>query len=105
MMSLVPIEDLRNAANVGTDFAPERLPQILAGAESWLHGKVRRKLTPLPALVPVDPPTDPPTYTDTAEPHVHRQVVRGSRFIRVPDARVITSVTIDDVEIPPPTTS
>lgn len=98
-MSLVAIEDLRLAVNVGETFNPERLPQVLAGAESWIRGKVRRKLEPWPALVPIDPPTDPPTYIDSAAPVVHRVVVNGSRFVRVPDAREITRVTVDDVEL------
>lgn len=92
-MSLVPIEDLRKAANVGDQFNVDRLPQVLEGAESWLRAKLRRQLEPSPALA-----GDPPA--DSADPVVRRVVVNGSRFVRVPDARVITKVEIDGVEIP-----
>lgn len=78
---LIDIEDLRRAVNVGDSFAIERLPQIVAGVENWVLGETRRQLRPLP------------------DPHVHRVRVNGSRFIRVPDAREITLVTIDGVEV------
>lgn len=57
-----------------------------------------RLLIPDPVLENTGTEEDP-VWEDTEDPVERRILTHGSRFVRVPDAREITSVLLDDVEI------
>lgn len=103
-MPPLTVEMFKRYVNVESDRDDDVLRLRLNAALGVLGRHTRRRFDPWPALVevPVDPPTDPPTSTlqDTAAAVTFQRRVRnGSRFVRVPDVREITSVVVDGSEI------
>jgi hypothetical protein len=104
-VGILDIEELTSVANP----APEvNVQQVADAAELFAARYTGRLLQPDPAFVDGTPPAD------TADPVTKRIVIRGHRrqspWIRIPDAREITAVTLDgtaltadvDYELSPP---
>lgn len=96
-MAKLTVEALREYVNVDSDRDDVVLERRLNAALGALASHTRRLFTPRPALVAVAPPTDPATYEDTADPVAFTRPVRSARWVRVPDARDVTSISVDGV--------
>ena len=79
----VTVEELRNG-HLNVQGKDAFLELLLASASEFVAGETRRNLTP--ALDP-DDPVDVTIRT------------RGRRFLRLPDAREVTAVVLDDVAL------